>query len=215
MSTDNPNDKPLFRLNTVPSIAVKILTASGIKTARVRYPSDAEWCRRAHRVRIIRRPVGRDLHEASATKQGEADLELLNAILVDKSVVFDEAEASQVIDRLDSCDAVAEFDGTEFVVTVTVPRLMAGLELVHVCRIPEALDVEVFKDAHLKMSFGRKFSESRIALEPAAELYRKVIVRTEGYAGDVPITHQLAVVTEIVNEYDRISADLAVEIPEA
>jgi hypothetical protein len=202
----------MFKLNTVPSFTVRVPGPSGIKTAKIRYPKDQEWCARVHRLRIIRRPIGRDLYQSDVPKQGAADLELLNKILVDCSETFDEAEASLIIDRIDRSRVVsADLEGQQFRIVLDVD----GNGTVHLCKIPAPRDLEAFNDSRMKFASGKRHTEITPSLEPAAELYGKVIVSTEGYAGDVPITHKFAVVSELADQVAELVSELEIELPEA
>jgi len=185
---------------------VKILSGTE-KACRVRYPTDEEWCARTRRQRAIRRLLGRGRSHYEVTGAEEADAELLAKIRLDKEgVELDAAEAAKVIERLARCQVVdVERVGDRFRIALRV----AGGRVVHVLKMPTQKEVLEYSRASVRAVEGRREQELRLALEPAAELWAKVCVAVEGYAGAeaVPIVHKDGAVVELLAQLEALGEE--------
>ncbi|MGQ9686624.1 MAG: hypothetical protein ACUVT2_10020 [Thiobacillaceae bacterium] len=178
---------------------VKILSGEE-KQATVRFPSDAEWCERAQRQRLVRRLLGRSKSQYEAVNSEAVEAELFARIrLNEDGASFDEAEAAKVIARLERVSVVAvERTGNRYRIELAVP----GARTVHLLRIPSQKDVLEYSRASLHVTEGRRQQEIRVSLEPAGRLYDKLIESTTGYMGAVPIIHKSAAVSELLAEIE-------------
>jgi len=172
------------------------IISGGDKTCRVRFPTDEEWIARAAKQRLVRRMLGRGKSSYDAPADDTANLELLQEIRKDADgEPFDEAEAANIIARL---ERVASLDveriADEYQIGLGVP----GGATLHVLRIPSQKDVLEYSRASLHVTEARSRQEIRVSLQPAGKLYDKLAIRTEGYAGSVPIVHKAAAITELL-----------------
>lgn len=118
---------------------------------------------------------------------------------------IDSFEAMKVVDQL----ATAEVDdvvteGDSFRVTT---RVLGGATA-HILRMPSAKDVFDYRRGFarvLDLPFGRQ--ELTINIAPAGALYKKLVTATEGYAGDVPILHQVAAVKAVIDAMEGAFAE--------
>lgn len=185
-------------------IQVKVRTAEGIKTIRVRYPTDEEWMERQRRRRPIIKHLGRGVTETIVTGGEEADAQLLAKIRDGDEPEVDPYEASRIIEQL----AQAEVDsvsaeGDSFRVVLRVP----GGTTAHLLKMPSAKDVLDYRRSFARIvDLPHSKQELRVNLAAAGELYRKVAVYSEGYAGDVPIVHQAVAVKAAIDELDALLA---------
>jgi hypothetical protein len=201
----------MFELNIVSHFKVQIPSGT-IKTCTVRWPTDQEFCDRVHRLKIVRRSLGRGKGITDTPGEHQVNLEFFNRIRVDEDgPVFDAYEATKVIERFDRCSVInVERVGADYRIELDVP----GGPVAHVLKIPTQRDAQEYARAATKFIDDRRQLEILVAFEPAATLYEKVMVSTEGYAGAVPITHKHAVVREMLDQIDALASDAEIEVPE-
>lgn len=190
-------------------IAINLRTPGGVKSVRVRFPSDEEWITRQRRRKVLVKQLGRGVSETTVANGEDVDAALLAAIQErsgDASAPdIDPFEAMRVIEQLslaDVDDVVSE--GDSFRVTLRV----LGATTVHVLKMPSAKDVFEYRRGFarlLDLPFGRQ--EVTINIASAAALYKKLLTATEGYAGDVPIIHQAVAVKAAIDAMDAVFAE--------
>lgn len=172
-------------------ITLELRTPEGLKSVRVRFPSDEEWIERQRRRKIIIKQLGRGVSETTIPNAEEVDADLFRKIRADDDEEVDAYEASRILEQL----SLAEVDdvipeGPAFRVLLRVP----GGITAHVLRLPSAKDVIEHRRGFariLDLPFNRQ--ELTVNLAAAGALYQKLIQATEGYAGAVPVIHQAAV----------------------
>lgn len=181
------------------SIELQLRSAEGIKTAKVRFPSDGEWADRQRRRKVIIKQLGRGVSETSIPNGERADEELLRKIRLDESgAEFDAFEAARLIEELASVDVddvSPEAEG--YRVNLRVPGGSAAVVL----RVPSAKDIFDYRRLFarvLDLPFGRQ--EMTVNLNAAGALFSKLFVRTEGYEGStVPVIHQAVAVRAAID----------------
>lgn len=185
-------------------VTVNLRTPDGVKSIRVRFPTDEEWIDRQRKRKVIVKQLGRGVSETTIPDSQDVDGALLAKIRVgeDEGPVVDPFEASRVIEQLSQAevDDVASI-GDGFRVTV---RVLGGT-VTHELRMPSAKDVFDYRRGFarvLDLPYNRQ--ELVINLAPAATLYKKLIQSSEGYAGDVPIIHQAVAVKAAIDALDAI-----------
>jgi hypothetical protein len=185
-------------------VTVNLRTPDGVKTIRVRFPTDEEWIDRQRKRKVIVKQLGRGVSETTIPDSQDVDGALLAKIRVgeDDGPVVDLFEASRVIEQLSQTevDDVASI-GDGFRVTLRVLGGTVTLEL----RMPSAKDVFEYRRGFarvLDLPYNRQ--ELVINLAPAATLFKKLIQSSEGYAGDVPIIHQAVAVKAAIDALDAI-----------
>lgn len=184
------------------TIAMNLRTPEGLKTVRVRFPTDEEWIERQKKRKVIVKQLGRGVSETTIPDSAEADAALLAKIRVveENAPEVDAFEASRMIEQLSlaEVDDVAQ-EGDGFRVTM---RVLGGT-VSHVLRMPSAKDVFEYRRGFarvLDLPYNRQ--ELIINLAPAAALFKKLIDSSEGYAGDVPIIHQAVAVKAVIDALD-------------
>jgi len=180
-------------------IALNLRTPAGLKVLRVRFPSDEEWTERQRRRKIIIKQLGRGVSETIIGHAEDADAELLAKIRLPEEapVEVDPFEASRIIEQLSQAevDDVVEA-GDAFRVTL---RVLGGT-VTHVLKMPSARDVFEYRRGFarvLDLPYNRQ--ELTINLAAAGALYKKLLVSTEGYAGEAPIIHQAVAVKAAID----------------
>ena len=191
--------KPVFD-GTKPFV-VPILSG-GEKRCEVRFPSDDEWCVWARQQRTVRHFLGRGKSQSEDIDLPKINAELFRKIRIDQDgPEFDDAEAGMVIGRVERCQVASiEREGVNYRIEMKVP----GARVTHVLRMPTAKEMQDHEKASTSVVAARRSVETRAFLEPSGALYDKLHVAHEGYAGDVPIVHKSAAVSEVV-------AQLAIE----
>jgi hypothetical protein len=182
------------------------ILSGGEKRCEVRFPSDEEWCAWARAQRTIRRFLGRGKSQSEDLNLAEINADLFAKIRVDKDgPEFDQAEAGVVIGRIERCVVTGiEREGINYRIEMKVP----GARVVHVLRMPTAKEMQDHERASVSVVAARRSVETRAFLEPSGDLYDKLHVSDEGYAGSiVPIIHKSAAVSEVL-------AQLAIESDE-
>jgi len=81
-------------------IALQLRTSAGVKTIRVRFPSDEEWTERQRRRKVIIKQLGRGVSETIIANGEDADGALLAKIRVpeENALEVDAFEASRIIE---------------------------------------------------------------------------------------------------------------------
>jgi hypothetical protein len=185
-------------------VTVNLRTPDGVKTIRVRFPTDEEWIERQRKRKVIVKQLGRGVSETTIPDSQDVDGALLAKIRVgeDEGPVVDPFEASRVIEQLSQAevDDVASI-GDGFRVTL---RVLGGT-VTHELRMPSAKDVFEYRRGFarvLDLPYNRQ--ELVINLAPAATLFKKLIQSSEGYAGDIPIIHQAVAVKAAIDALDAV-----------
>ncbi|HPT28613.1 MAG TPA: hypothetical protein PLZ95_19495 [Bryobacteraceae bacterium] len=183
-------------------IALNLRTPAGLKTVRVRFPTNEEWIERQRRRKVIVKQLGRGISETTIPNSEDADAALLAKIRVPEPDApdVDPFEASRVIEQLGQAevdDVVQVGDG--FDVTL---RVLGGT-VTHSLRMPSAKDVFEYRRGFARVldhPYNRQ--ELIINLAPAGALYKRLVQGAEGYAGDVPIIHQAVAVKAAIDALD-------------
>ncbi len=183
------------------TVALKLNSPDGIKTVRVRFPSDEEWLVRQRRRKVIVKNLGRGMSETTTAGGEEVDAALLAKIRANEDAVeVDPFEASRVIEQLSQADVddVVPVGGSFRVAT----RVLGGMTT-HLMKTPSAKDVFEYRRSFFRaidLQYGRQ--EITLNLAAAAALYGKLCEATEGYVGAVPIIHKAVVAKATVDALD-------------
>ncbi|MBI4909918.1 MAG: hypothetical protein HY820_40240 [Acidobacteria bacterium] len=183
-------------------IALQLRTSAGVKTIRVRFPSDEEWTERQRRRKVIIKQLGRGVSETIIANGEDADGALLAKIRVpeENAPEVDAFEASRIVEQLSQAevDDVVQA-GDAFRVTL---RVLGGT-VTHLLKMASAKDVTEYRRGFarvLDLPYNRQ--ELTINLSAAGALYKKLITTAEGYAGDAPIMHQAVAVKAAIDALD-------------
>jgi hypothetical protein len=178
------------------------ILSGGEKRCQVRFPSDEEWSAWARAQRTVRHFLGRGKSQSEEVDLPKINAELFAKIrLEEDGPEFDEAEAGMVIGRIERCTVVDVVrEGINYRIEMKVP----GARVLHVLRMPTAKEMQDHERASISVVAARRSVETRAFLEPSGALYEKLHVSHDGYAGDVPIVHKSAAVSEVI-------AQLAIE----
>ena len=184
---------------TIP-VALQLRTPGGLKTVRVRFPSDDQWSERQRRRKVIIKNLGRGISETVIPNGEDIDAALLAKIRTEEEPDLDAFEAQKIIEQLATCDVDdVAVTGDGFRVML---RVLGGT-VTHLLKMPSAKDVNAYRRGFarvLDLPFNRQ--ELTINIRAAAELWKKLIETTEGYAGDVPIIHQAVAVKAAIDALD-------------
>ena len=181
-------------------VAIQLRGPDGVKTIRVRFPSDEEWTERQRRRKVIVKHLGRGVSETTIAGGEDVDAALVAKIRTEESPEVDAFEASRIVEQLSQAevDDVVQA-GDSFRVTL---RVLGGTT-VHLLKMPSAKDVFDYRRGFarvLDLPYNRQ--ELTITLAVAGALYKKLITATEGYAGEVPIIHQAVAVKAAIDALD-------------
>jgi hypothetical protein len=181
-------------------VAMQLRTPTGVKTVRVRFPSDNDWTERQRRRKVLIKNLGRGISETTVPSSEEVDVALLAKIRVEEGPEVDAFEASRIIEQLSQAevDDVVQA-GDAFRVTL---RVLGGT-VTHLLKMPSAKDVFDYRRGFarvLDLPYNRQ--ELTINLAAAGTLYKKLITATEGYAGEVPIIHQAVALKAAIDALD-------------
>lgn len=175
--------------------------SGGLQKIMVRWPTDAEWCARNRKTRIVTKDLGRQKSQTDTYGLDEANAELVAAIRVDEGDALDPADASEVVRRLETIRVLDSECGGD---RVTVNLRAMGFNLAHVLRFPSGRE----KQDHFKASIrpygvkgGREYRQS---LEPSGELYDRLHLSHSGYECAVPIIHKEAALSEVFSQIDSL-----------
>jgi hypothetical protein len=181
-------------------VAIQLRGPDGVKTVRVRFPSDDEWAERQRRRKVIVKQLGRGISETTIPNGEDIDAAMLAKIRTEEEPEVDAFEAQKVIEQLATCDVDdVVMDGDVFRVTLRV----LGATTTHLIKMPSAKDVNQYRRGFarvLDLPFNRQ--ELTINVSAAGDLYKKLIEATEGYAGDAPIIHQAVALKAAIDALD-------------
>src|SRR5512141_169390 len=91
-------------LDAARPVAIQLRGPDGVKTVRVRFPSDDEWAERQRRRKIIVKQLGRGLSETTVPHSEDVDAALLAKIRTEEEPEVDAFEANKVIEQLATAD---------------------------------------------------------------------------------------------------------------
>jgi hypothetical protein len=179
-------------------VALQLRAPGGLKTVRVRFPSDDEWAERQRRRKVIVKQLGRGISETTIPSGEEVDAALLAKIRAEEDgPAVDPFEAQKIVEQLSQCDVDdVVLAGDAYRVTLRVPGATTAILL----NMPSAKDVNDYRRGFarvLDLPYGRQ--ELSINLRAASDLYKKLVKATEGYAGDAPIIHQAVAVKAAID----------------
>ena len=182
-------------------VAINLRTPEGLKTIRVRFPTDAEWTERQRRRKVIIKQLGRGVSETTVANAEDGDAALLARIQEEpregEEPAVDAFEASRIIDQLSQAevDDVVQAGDTFRVST----RVLGGATS-HILKMPSAKDIFEYRRSFariLDLPFNRQ--ELTINLAAAGTLYKRLSQGAEGYAGEVPVIHQAVAVKAAID----------------
>jgi hypothetical protein len=183
-------------------ITMNLRTPTGVKTVRLRFPSDEEWTERQRRRKVIIKQLGRGVSETVVPNSEDVDAALLAKIRAEEqdAADLDPFEASRIIEQLSQAEVDDVIQtGDAFRITL---RVLGGT-VAHVLAMLSAKDVFEYRRAFariLDLPFNKQ--ELTINLAAAGALYKKLARSAEGYAGEVPIIHQAVAVKAAIDALD-------------
>ena len=183
-------------------ITINLRTPDGVKTVRVRFPTDDEWAERQRHRKVIVKQLGRGISETIVPNGEDVDAALVAKIRAEEKPEIDPFEAMKIVEQLSQADVDDVVPaGDSFRVTLRV----LGATTTHVIQMPSAKDVFDYRRGFarvLDLPHGRQ--ELTINLTPASALYKKLVKATEGYAGDAPVIHQAVAVKAAIDALDTM-----------
>ena len=188
-----------------------VLTAPFSKiNVTVRYPSDAEWIARAKAISLRNKKVGRSESEVVIEGADKANAALLDAIRIDQGEPLQDGESTFLIQHLEEAGVVSdpEPDGMQYRIELETPQ---G-NTIHILRTPSAREYLDYKPSSIVEVNGS--TVYRTNLKGIGEVYKRLIVATEGYAAAVPIVHQEPVIKALMDLVGRATGIKPVSSPE-
>jgi len=184
-------------------LAVK-LPPDGVRVVHLRFPTDDETAERQRKRKAIIKNLGRGRSETTIPQSEEADLAFLVLLRTDEGgEEIDAAEAEYVIAQVLQCEAV---DVTPAPEGYRIALVVLGADTAVLLRGPTLREVRDFRKAYAKpmdLQYGAR--EITINLKAAGELFRKMFISAEGYAGEVPLAHQTAAVLAVIEAGERVA----------
>src|SRR5512142_2912003 len=181
-------------------VAIQLRGPDGVKTIRVRFPSDDEWVERQRRRKVIVKNLGRQVSETLIPNNEDIDAALLAKVRTEEAPEVDAFESQKVIEQLATCDVDdVVLVGDSFRVVL---RVLGGT-VTHLLKMPSAKDVNTYRRGFarvLDLPFNRQ--ELTINVRAAADLWGKIVEATQGYAGDVPLIHKAVAVKAAIDALD-------------
>ena len=164
------------------------------KTAILRLPTSEEMMRRLAQQKTIRTSLGRRQSKSDVVANPKADVELFAAIRVDKDgAAFDEHEARRAILEITYCEVTScERDGENLRLVLKTPFC----ETVHVMRDPTEKDRAGYQPFTVT-DLPHNREELRWQPESSVKFYDALAVSADGYRGDIPAHHKLAIASEV------------------
>lgn len=173
-------------------VRAKIPSPGGVKEIRLRFPNDEDWIERNRRIKTVTRRVGNE-ETYILNDPDEHELELLNKYRIGDDPECDEFDARQVFESIGDSEAYEDpvFEDGVFSIPLKVP----GGVTKHFLRMMTSKELHQYKKHLSGISTTGKLTIYSINLAFGGDLYKKLLVRNEGYAsGVVPIVHQVKAV---------------------
>lgn len=188
-------------------IAVK-LPPDGARIVRLRFPTDDETADRQRKRKAIVKNLGRGRSETMIPAGEEGDLAFLALLRTDDGTPdVDAAEAEYVVQQILQCEVI---DVTPQPEGYRVALAVLGVDTAAILKGPYLGDVRDFRKSYARpmdMQYGTR--EITINLRAAGELFRKLFISSENYAGDVPLAHQAAMVLAVIEAGERVAQEVA------
>jgi len=181
-------------------VAINLRGPGGVKTVRVRFPTDDEWIERQRRRKVIVKSLGRGVSETVIPNGEDIDAALLAKIRTEEEPEVDPFEAQKIIEQLATCDVDDVVLASD---SFRVALRVLGGTVTHLLTMPSAKDVNAYRRGFarvLDLPFNRQ--ELTINIRAAADLWKKLVEATEGYAGEPPIIHQAVAVKAAIDALD-------------
>ena len=192
------NNAPVF--DATRPVAINLRGPDGVKTVRVRFPSDDEWAERQRRRKVVVKQLGRGMSETTTSSGEDIDAAMLAKIRTEEEPQVDPFEAQKVVEQLGICEVDdVVLVGDAYRVSLRV----LGATTTVLLKMPSAKDVSQYRHGFARivdMQFNR--TQLTINLRAGADLFKKLVEATEGYAGDVPIIHQAVAVKAAIDALD-------------
>ena len=192
------NNAPVF--DATRPVAINLRGPDGVKTVRVRFPTDEEWAERQRRRKVIVKQLGRGISETTTPSGEDIDAAMLAKIRTEEEPQVDAYEAQKVVEQLAICEVDdVVLAGDAYRVSLRV----LGATTTVLLKMPSAKDVSEYRHGFariLDMQFSR--TQLTINLRAGGDLFKKLVEATEGYAGDVPIIHQAVAVKAAIDALD-------------
>jgi hypothetical protein len=181
-------------------VAINLRGPDGVKTVRVRFPTDDEWAERQRRRKVIVKQLGRGISETTTPSGEDIDAAMVAKIRTEEEPQVDAFEAQKVVEQLAICEVDdVVLAGDAYRVTLRV----LGATTTVLLKMPSAKDVSEYRHGFariLDMQFSR--TQLTINLRAGGDLFKKLVETTEGYAGEVPIIHQAVAVKAAIDALD-------------
>ena len=181
-------------------VAIQLRGPDGVKTVRVRFPSDDEWAERQRRRKVIVKQLGRGISETTIPSGEDIDAAMVGKIRTEEEPQIDAFEAQKVVEQLSTCDVDdVVLAGDAYRVTM---RVMGATTTV-LLKVPSAKDVNQYRRGFarvLDLQFNR--TELTVNVRAGGDLFKKLVDGVEGYVGDVPIIHQAVAVKAAIDALD-------------
>lgn len=171
------------------------------KSVTVSFPADEQFCRRQAMIRITFKRYGMEGTQTLVDGEERADLELFNAIKKSGDNL-DGAEATTVIERLLRAEpGEPERDGDHFVIPIVVT---GGIRTTHKLREPSIAELRKHRRSATTTIDGRHGSELKSSPAAFGSFYDDLVSESTGYLGEVPVSHKMVAVRELVAAVSRI-----------
>jgi hypothetical protein len=187
------------------------ILSGGEKWAKVRWPTDEEFCERTRSGRQQIKQVSKLQNEWVYLNQEECDLALFNKIRLDteEGEPFDAGDARKFIDELTYCELDSlGYENGQFEIKLTVADNELQRQVVtHWLRMPMQKDLQELQRKGFKRYDQRHTgaTDVRFIMEPVGELWDRLQTRTDGYVnGHVPITHKQIAIYEIRSKMEEM-----------
>lgn len=177
---------------------------AGAQTYTTAFPSDDEWIARNRAVKTFIQRMGSGTQ--TKTEGYEAADGILFRLICPDAPAIDDYDANVLIGKLTKAEAGAAVPVPEgYQIPVTV---VGGIKTLHTLRVPSEREMRLYRRGafvFVDLRHGRQ----ELKTNPAAigEFYDKLIVKSEGYEGAVPLVHKAAAIIELTQTVDELDAE--------
>jgi len=183
-------------------IIAKIPSENGYREIVCTFPTDAAWALRSSKSKFATKSIGRGKTVNERVGSFEPDLDCAKTITKDD---LDMYEASNLLAKLGRADVVESCrEGNQFIIEL---KVLGGSITKHILRMPSVKESHSYHTNTFSRVNDRNSSIVAVKLEPSGTLYDALLIKNEGYVGDVPLIHKSEIISELITLMAREEED--------
>lgn len=173
-------------------------TPTGIKTAVMSWPTDAQWIYRQKAKKVVIQNLGRGQTKTDQKQADKESLVIYGECTEAGSATLTEEEANLLLDNLSATTPLrVDREGNQYLIDLAVPGATASF----VFRIPTVRQFRNYDQARVKQISSRFGTQTfEVCLEPAADLFDAILISSNYPDSKIPIIHKAAAIDALIED---------------